>query len=331
MNALYEKRAVASARWFVTGATGHLGSFLIRLLLQQGHEVAILRRTGSNLWRIHDVENALLHVQGDMSQPEGWRRQFLDFQPEVVFHLAWEGVSAADRDAANQMTRNVTATLRLLELSHEARVRVFASTGSQAEYGPCSHRICESLQPKPCTSYGVAKYCLSMLINRYCEAVGMRAFWFRIFSVYGPMDNTFHMLPTLIQSLLEGWPMALTSAEQMWDYLYVEDAVRAFYAAVANPDAHGIYNVASGQAVRLRSIMESVRDQIAPSIPLRFGELAVKPGAAAHLEGDVEKLKLATGWSPRVDLASGLAETVAWYRNSFLSMDKTVRERASRN
>jgi len=331
VKALSDKGAAPATRWFVTGATGHLGSFLVRLLLQQGHEVAILRRTRSNLWRIHDVENVLLHVYGDISQPEGWRRQFLDFQPEVVFHLAWEGVSAADRDAAGQMTRNVTAALRLLELSREARVRVFAGTGSQAEYGPCSHRIDESLQPKPCTPYGIAKYCLSMLMNQFCEAAGMRALWFRIFSVYGPMDNTFHMLPTLIQSLLEGRPMALTSGEQMWDYLYVEDAVRAFYAAVANPDAHGIYNVASGQAVRLRSIMENVRDLIAPSISLGFGELAARLGDPAHLEGDIEKLRLATGWSPRVELASGLAETVMWHRKSFLSMDRRARETAAQN
>jgi nucleoside-diphosphate-sugar epimerase len=314
-----KERILDRRRWFVTGATGHLGSYFVRMLVGAEQEVAILLRQDSDLWRIRDIQKSVVPIQGDLTHSTLWRDEFLKYGPEVVVHFGWDGITAEARDSGDQMTCNVVATLQLLELIRDAGVRVFVGAGSQAEYGPHPNRIRESSAANPESPYGVAKYCLSLLVSNYCDSVGIRGLWLRVFSVYGPMDNSHHMLPTLISNLLRGRHTPLTTAEQMWDYLHVEDAARAFYAAATSPDAHGVYNVASGEAVRLRTVIEMVRDEIDRSLPLTFGEIACGTGRVAHLEGDIEKLKRATGWSPQITIAQGIAQTVAWYKQALSS------------
>ena len=301
-------------RCFVTGATGHIGSFLVRLLLEQGHSVAILVRGSSNPWRVKELLPQLHRIEGDLSNSPAWSEQLRAFSPDIVFHLGWEGATGA-RDSSTQLTRNVIDTLQLLDASHNAGSRVFVGAGSQAEYGACASRVVEERPANPGSPYGLAKYCLSQLTGEYCSLNSMRGLWLRVFSVYGPMDDPRHMLPSLIDKLLQAQSVPLTGGDQIWDYLYVEDAVRAMYAAAITPTASGIYNIASGNPIRLRTLIEKVRDRINPDQSLGFGEIPYIAGQVMHLEGDVERLKAHTDWKPRVDLEKGIDLTIDWHRS----------------
>jgi nucleoside-diphosphate-sugar epimerase len=101
---------------------------------------------------------------------------------------------------------------------------------------------------------------------------------------------------------------------QRWDYLHVDDVVRALMAVATERQAFGVYNLSSGQAVRVRDIVERIRDLIDANLPLGFGEVPYRPDQVMHLQGSSKRLTRETGWRPMVDLESGLARTVAWYR-----------------
>ena len=118
------------------------------------------------------------------------------------------------------------------------------------------------------------------------------------------------MIPYLVDALLSGRTPALTSGEQLWDYLYVDDAAEALRMLVATPAASGFYVLGSGEARPIRAIAELIRDRIDPALPLEFGE---KPDARSLL-ADVSKLVSDTGWAPRTPLAEGIAEMIAWHR-----------------
>ena len=99
----------------------------------------------------------------------------------------------------------------------------------------------------------------------------------------------------------------------MWDYIYVDDAVAAL-CAVLESQASGCFHLGSGTAVRLRGVMEQIRDFIDPALEIGFGEVPYAPDQVMHLQADIRRLRAATGWEPQIPLAEGLRRTVDWYR-----------------
>jgi len=121
------------------------------------------------------------------------------------------------------------------------------------------------------------------------------------------------MFPSVISALLSCRRPSLTQATQKWDYLFVEDAAQAIIHAASNPTVHGIYNLGAGKAVKLRQVIEIIRDSIDAKLELGFGEIPYGPNASMHLEADVSKLH-ATGWSPKYSLQNGILATIEWFR-----------------
>lgn len=290
-------------RCLVTGASGHLGSFLTRHLLRQKHEVTAFVRPQSNLWRIADVLPQIKLIRGDLNAVQR-------AAPEAVYHLAWSGVTTDSRDDPQRAEENIAASSRLLEAVVWSGCKCWIGLGSQAEYGPHDAVLREDLPAQPVTPYGEAKLRVADLSRQACADAAIRWVWLRLLATYGPKDDERHLVPMVIGKLLARERPALTSGEQRWDYLYVEDAAEALYQA-AQSKAEGAFNLASGDARPVREIVERIRDLIDPALPLGFGEVTAP---VSNLEADIARLKQATGWAPRVPLEQGLKATVNWYR-----------------
>ncbi len=303
-------------RCFITGAAGHIGSHLARKALSNGDQVAVLVRPKEECWRLGDILDEINVVLGDMDDVRSFADQIVDFRPEAAFHLAWNGVTADSRNGEDQILANVTGSLELWRALNASGCGCWVGLGSQAEYGIVQGVITEDLPARPVTAYGAAKLAVNLLTEQLCRSAGMRFVWFRLLSTYGPMDRETRLIPTVINQLLAGRRPALTSGSQLWDYLYVEDACDAIYQAAHAPGFAGVYNLASGESLPLRSIVEQVRDLIDATAPLGFGELAHGAGEPLSLQADVSRLRDTLRWKPRVRLREGLSRTVKWYAES---------------
>jgi nucleoside-diphosphate-sugar epimerase len=298
----------------LTGASGFIGSHVVRRLLADGHhEVAVLLRPSSDTWRIADCPGQVRQIEGDLNRLAAVAKDVTAFAPEAVAHLAWFGVSSAHRNDPRQVG-NINATVELVELARQVGASHWVGIGSQAEYGPRGEPIDEDAPTRPTTLYGITKLSAGLLARQLCAAAGLRAAWLRIFSTYGPSDNPAWMIPYLIRKLLRGERPALTAGEQLWDYLYVDDAAEAVCHAILTPGAEGVFNLGSGRPATIRGIVERVRDRIDPRLPLGFGEVAYRPDQVMRLEANATRLREATGWLPKVDLDEGLTRTVRWFR-----------------
>jgi nucleoside-diphosphate-sugar epimerase len=122
------------------------------------------------------------------------------------------------------------------------------------------------------------------------------------------------MIPSVVDQLLEGKRPRVTQGEQRWDFLYVQDAVKALSMLAANDGAEGIFNLGSGDARQIRGVITSIRDMIDPNLEIGFGEIPYAPDQVMHLEANVDKLKKATGWAPETSLEEGLRLTIDWHR-----------------
>ena len=301
-------------RVLVTGASGFIGAAVTRTLVQQGEEVAVLLRPGSDTWRIA-AEMPQLHViGGNLCELDSIANSVRDFRPEAVIHLGWDGVKGSERNEPVQVD-NVAASLALYRLAESIGCDTFVGMGSQAEYGPVPGRLDESAPTRPTTVYGAAKLATCLLLERMASTSGRQFAWLRLFSSYGPGDDPSWMLQYVARSLLRRERPALTAAEQIWDYIHVNDVAGSVIATM-NSRAHGVFNLGSGVAHKLADIVTTLRDLIDPSLPLGFGEVPYRQDQVMYLEADITRLTAATGWTPRVPLEVGLREVVDWLRTN---------------
>jgi len=298
---------------FLTGASGFIGCYVLRHLLARNDKVAVLLRSKKQPWRIDDVIDATNKIQGDLSDARSYEPALARFGPEVVIHLAWQGVQGRERNALLQLP-NLHNTVELAQAATRCGARHFLGLGSQAEYGPTTGIIAADAPTHPTTLYGATKLSTYYLTEQVCRQFGMRFAWLRLFSAYGPRDEPTWLIPSTILSLLRGERPALTKGEQLWDFVHADDVASAICAVAAASTASGIFNIGSGEAVTIRSIVERIRDLVSPSAALGFGELDYRPDQVMHLQADISRLRAVVGWKPKVPLADGLRQTVEWFR-----------------
>ena len=148
---------------FITGSTGFIGSYLVRQLINDGHELLCLKRLTSDISRLADLQIQWVNVT------DAWQNAFKQFLPEAVCHLAWDGVSSADRVIWQKQVQNISFQQNLLDISAACGVKKFIATGSQSEYGDFEGVIDETYPVNPKTAYAATKLACLDLVKPFCE------------------------------------------------------------------------------------------------------------------------------------------------------------------
>ena len=239
------------------------------------------------------------------------------FTPEgrydAFIHLAWEKTFGASRDDAEVQARNIQYTLDAVRLAHRCGCKVFVGAGSQAEYGVQSVDLTPSLPVQPESGYGIAKYAAGKLSAMLCKGLGIRHHWMRILSVYGPNDGPNTLISYVIGELKAGRSPQLTRCEQIWDYLYADDAAAAFLAVVEKGVDGRVYPLGSGVGRPLSAYVEDIRRIVNPDVAVEYGAKPYYPHQPMHLVADVSGLKNDTGWSPGVSFEEGISTMIQDY------------------
>ena len=303
-----EGRALRGA--VITGATGMIGAALTSLLLERGVRVTALVHPGSKKRGNLPAEHPMLTIV------EAGLEDLKDLEPQsgadAFFHLAWSGTYGDARNDYDLQLKNVAYTLDAVRLAERYGCTVFVGAGSQAEYGKPKDALAPDSPVNPETGYGIAKLAAGQMSRGECHKYGMAQVWTRFFSVYGPGDNAYTMVMSGINQMLDGKRPAYTAGDQLWDYLYCQDAAKAMLLCAEYGTDGSVYCVGSGKVRPLAEYIEAIRAAVGPQAQAGLGERPYFPGQVMHLQADISTLTRDTGFVPKTDFEEGIRRTVAW-------------------
>ena len=294
----------------VTGATGCVGSAIVRRALAQGMEVTCIVHEGSKRLSNLPQDEKVKIVECNLSDYASLQ---LGEGYDTFIHMAWEKTFGASRDDAEVQMRNIQYTLDACHLAKRCGCQVFVGAGSQAEYGVQSVDLTPDLPVNPESGYGIAKYAAGKLSAMLCKSLGIRQNWVRILSVYGPNDGENTLISYIIRELKAGRSPELTKCEQIWDYLYADDAAAAILAIAERGGNCKTYPLGSGEGRKLSEYIGIIRKIINPEIALKYGAKEYYLHQPMYLVANIDELIRDTGWHPNFSFVEGLKKIINNY------------------
>lgn len=312
-------------RIVVTGGAGFIGSNLVDTLLEEGHAVTVVDNlsTGKfdNLMGVKEAakENRFSFLHTDI-RDNSLLAAFKGKEQDVVIHLAAQpDVRVSVKNPVLDAEVNVLGTINVLQMAAENGVKRFINTSSGGcVYGePESMPVPEDAPHRPDSPYGVSKLVAEEYIRYYERTHGIACCTLALANVYGPRQNAFGeagVVAIFIGKILGGEQCTIFGdGEQTRDFVYVDDIVAAYRAALGKGDGEFL-NIGTGVRTSVNELYREIADIMewddAPVYaPPRDGELD-------HIALDAARAAGVLGWSPRTSMREGLTHTVNWYRQN---------------
>lgn len=309
----------------VTGAGGFIGGHLVERLASEGARVRALVRYNSRNERgtLDWLDPAALSevevVLGDLRDIESVNRVLAG--TEVVFHLGAQiAIPYSYVNPRDFFETNVLGTLNVAQAAVAAGVQRVVHTSTSEVYGTARQvPITEDHPIEPQSPYAASKVGADKLIDSYHRTFDLATTVLRPFNTYGPHQSARAVIPTIISQALEGDTIRLGSLDPRRDLTYVSDTVEGFVAAATSPAAVGrTVQLGTEHDVSVGDLVDTVAELLGRELTVVQDPERVRP-AGSEVMRLISSPALAAelmGWSPRVNLREGLAQTIQWVERS---------------
>lgn len=294
----------------ITGATSFIGNKLLRVYLSDENIIyAVIRKQSKKKDFLKGYPAQIRIIELDM-EDYGRIGEYIHGPCDILYSLAWEGARGKDRHNQSLQQKNYQCTMELISQIHTIGCGACVLAGSQAEYGIVDGIISEETECNPTTAYGKYKWKLYQEAFQYCTSNGIRIYEPRFFSLYGEHDYENTLVSAALQKMLKNERCEFTESTQYWNYLYIDDAVKAVMLLLQQKAPDGVYNIASDDTRILKDYIMQMYQVTNSSSDLRFGSIAYPPEGKVSIKPSIKKIQGIVNWAPEISFENGIRKMV---------------------
>jgi len=285
----------------VTGATGFVGSHLVRRLIKEGWETHIITRSSSNLTQLEDIAGKVIVHQHD-GTTSSMINIVKDVEPEIVFHLASLFLAQhTSEDIERLVQSNLLFGTQLAEAMTLQGVTKLINTGTSWQHY-------ENEDYNPVCLYAATKQAFEDMLKFYVEASELKVITLKLFDTYGPDDPRPKIFTLLRKVAEERTELAMSPGEQLIDLVYIDDVVEGYLLAAKRLMDNKVssmeeYAISSGNPISLKDLIAVYGRAIGKLLPIKWGGRTYRFREVMVPWNKGERL---SGWKPRIGLAEGI-------------------------
>lgn len=304
----------------ITGATGFIGSNLVRSLVKKKHNITILTRKNSNLWRLEDITLHFEVKRIDLLRFTKLRQEIREIKPDIVYHCATYGLHPSQKDLKTIMNTSVIASANFMKALVEYNdLHRFVNLGSSHEYGSKLRKIRETDTTLPVTAYGIAKLAQTHLTRYFTLMNRLPATTLRLFTTYGKFEEPGHLISDIMFALVKRKALKIISPKTTRDFIYIQDIIMALHKAAEIKHVEGeIFNIGSGVKYSTLEILNFVKkiDDFNINVIFNHEKQTTADRVSVNGSANIEKAEKLLRWKPAFSIKQGLLETYNWYKNN---------------
>jgi nucleoside-diphosphate-sugar epimerase/glycosyltransferase involved in cell wall biosynthesis len=312
----------------VLGGGGFVGAKLFLELLRHRSDVFAVVR-GNKGWRLAQVPDEHI-VALDLTDPAACRTLVAESAPATIFDCVAYGAYSFENDPELIYRTNFSSLVTLFSALKDGSCRAYIHAGSSSEYGENCSAPDEGDRCRPNSHYSVSKLAAAQFIE-YMGNSGFPCVNLRLYSVYGPLEDTSRLMPNLVKRALAGELPPLVDPRTSRDFVHIDDVVRAFVLAAIrmNPAIYGhSFNIGSGVKTTIGELAEVARSTFSLAVTPQFGSMRAREWDLADWYANPAKATRELGWSATIALPEGLRAMADWIKtlpdDQFVSASKAA-------
>ncbi len=295
----------------VTGANGFIGNALTEYLLSKGHYVTAIIRPHAELRKMAD---GLTVLRSNLEEEEELYSVLAGRSYDVFYHLAWEGTSGAGRADYEIQMRNVYCTHKSYALASRLKCKRYIYAGSIMEY-ECMNCLSQQENNIPRSMiYNVAKLTADFMTKIEAAESKTEYICAAISNVYGEGEDSARFVNVMLKKLIKNEVLELTTGEQLYDFIYITDAVRALELLAQRGVKNRSYYIGNTKRHQLKYFVEKMKETVGSDSELRFGAIPFQGVESSYLELRTDVLEKELCFTPKTDFEEGIRKTADWIR-----------------
>jgi CDP-glucose 4,6-dehydratase len=311
-------------RIFVTGATGFLGAWVVKFLIELGADVVCLVRDKvpmSNFY-LMGLDKRVIVVKGDFNDFDVVDRALNEYEIDTVFHIGAQTiVGIANRNPMPTLRSNIIGTVNVLEACRKnPTVKRIIVASSDKAYGTSDKLpYDERTELRGEHPYDVSKSCTDLIARMYFKTYKLPVCITRCGNLYGPGDLNFNrIVPGVLRDLhSDRGPVIRSDGSFIRSYFYVKDAALAYIELAEKMEEKNLFgeafNFSSEQKLSVLELTNKMIDVTGKNLKPIVLSQASNEIKEQYLSS--EKAKIILGWNSKYEIDNGLRETATWYFN----------------
>lgn len=296
----------------VTGANGFLGKTLVKTLLAKNYEVIALDVKFDDELMLNKYVTCI-NVAGVeiLSLKDKIKYDYYD----CFFHLAWVGTSGPARADYNLQLNNVKMACDYISLCKEIGCKRIVYASSINEMETYEYLQSDNIEPSGGYIYGTGKLAAHLMGETVAKNLGIEFIPVIITNIYGAGEKSARMIYTSVKKLINGEHCSFTEGFQMYDFIYLTDAINSIVAVSEKGKAFNRYYIGSGNPKPLREFLLEMKEIVEPNATLGLGDIPFKGANISYNQFDLKKVERDTGYKNKVSFKEGIKLTADYIRS----------------